>query len=122
MLLVDARAGVSRIQGIGLIAHEFIAKGTCVWALQPGFDVMLTEEQMQALPPPAQRQARRYSYYDPAHTCYILASDDSRFCNHSDDPNMLDDGDANYAARDIYPGEEITWDYRPWGGLDFLEG
>ena len=31
MLWVDARAGMSKIQGIGLFAHEFIPKGVCVW-------------------------------------------------------------------------------------------
>jgi SET domain-containing protein len=120
MLLVDARAGMSRIQGIGLIAHELIPQGTCIRILQPGFDLLLTEEQMQALPAPVQRQARRYSYFDPAYNCYILASDDSRFCNHADEPNTVDQGDTIYAARDIYPGEEITWDYRPWGGTEFV--
>lgn len=119
MLLVDARAGVSAIHGIGLFAHEFIAQGTCMWIFQPGFDLLFTEAQLAALSAPAQRQARRYAYYDPAHGGYVLASDDSRFCNHADDANMADDGDINYAARDIHPGEEITWDYRPWGGVMF---
>jgi len=75
---------------------------------------------MNALPAPAQRQARRYSYYDPARQVYILASDDSRFCNHADDPNLNDEGDRNCAVRDIQVGEEITWNYRGWGGVDFL--
>jgi len=122
MLLVDARAGISKIQGIGLFAHEFIAKGTCVWRFHPEFDVVFTEEQMQSFPAPAQRQARRYAYYDSSMARYVLASDDSRFANHADDANLTDDGLANYAARDIQVGEEITWDYRPWGELDFREG
>lgn len=121
MLLVDARAGFSQIEGIGLFAHEFIAKGTCVWIFNPAFDVVLTEEQMNALPAPAQRQARRYSYYDPARQVYILASDDSRFCNHADDPNLNDEGDRNCAVRDIQVGEELTWNYRGWGDVDFLD-
>lgn len=121
MLLVDARAGFSQIEGIGLFAHEFIPKGTCVWIFNPDFDVVLTAEQLQALPAAAQRQARRYSYYDPGRQVYILASDDSRFCNHADDPNLDDDGDTNNAIRDIHIGEELTWDYRPWGGVDFLD-
>lgn len=120
MLLVDARAGVSAIHGIGLFAHAFIAQGTPMWIFEPGFDVLLTETQMAALPAPVQRQARRYAYYDATYGAYVLASDDSRFCNHADDANMADRGELNYAARDIYPGEEITWDYRPWGGVAFL--
>lgn len=121
MLLVDARAGMSKIQGIGLFAHEFIPKGVCVWIFDPTYDVVFTEEQLQAFPAPAQRQARRYSYYDPGRQVYILASDDSRFTNHSDTPNLIDEGDTLFAACDIQIGEEITWDYRPWGGVDFLE-
>ena len=120
MLLIDARAGVSPIHGIGLFAHEFIPKGTCLWVLDPTFDRLLTEEQMATLPPAAQAQARRYAYFDPARNCYVLASDDSRFCNHAEDANMADDGDTNYAARDIYPGEELTWDYRPWADVSFV--
>ncbi|CAN5870772.1 SET domain-containing protein-lysine N-methyltransferase [soil metagenome] len=122
MLLVDARAGMSKIQGIGLFAHEFIPKGTCVWVFDPDFDVVFTEEKLQSFPPPAQRQARRYAYDDPTKQLYILASDDSRFTNHADDANLVDDCEANFAARDIQVGEEITWDYRPWAALDFLEG
>ena len=38
MLLVKAWVGVSNIHGFGLIAHEFIPKGTVVWKLVPGFD------------------------------------------------------------------------------------
>ena len=121
MLLVDARAGISKIHGIGLFAYEFIPKGTHVWVFNPKFDVVFTEEQMQSLPPPAQRQARRYSYFDPDMQVYVLASDDSRFVNHADDPNLLDAGPINYAARDIHIGEELTWDYRPWGGTEFME-
>jgi uncharacterized protein len=121
MLTVDARSGISPIQGIGLFAYEFIPKGTLLWVFAPGFDVVLTEEQLQALSPGAQRQARRYSYYDAAKGAYVLASDDARFCNHADDPNMGDEGDVCYATRDIQIGEEITWDYRPYGLVDFLD-
>jgi hypothetical protein len=121
MLLVDARAGISQIHGIGLIAHEFIPQGTCLWVFRPDFDVVFTEAQLQALPPALQRQMRHYCYYHPGKQGYILCSDDARFTNHSDDPNMGDEGDTNYALRAIEVGEELTWDYRPWGAVDFLE-
>lgn len=120
MLLVDARAGVSQIHGIGLIAHEFIPQGTCLWVFRPDFDLVFTEAQLQTLPPAAQRQVRHYSYYHPDLAHYILCSDDARFVNHADDPNMGDDGEINYAVRDIQIGEELTWNYRPWIVADFL--
>lgn len=123
MLLVNARMGPSRIHGMGLIAKQFIPAGTRVWELRPGFDVILTEEQLAELSPAAQEQVRYYCYgnYDPAQKVYILSSDDDRFTNHSDNPNtaMQESGRVTVAVRDIQPGEEITWDYRPWTEIDF---
>jgi hypothetical protein len=119
MLLVDARAGASRIHGIGLIAREFIPKGTRVWEPRPGFDLFLTEEGFAALSEPARRQVDWYAYWDPGRRMYVLSADDDRFTNHSDDPNTENVGEATHAVRDIRPGEEITWDYRPWSGADF---
>jgi len=117
MLLVNARAGVSAIHGIGLIAREFIPRGARVWELRPGFDLVLSEQQVRELSVAAREQVFWYAYYDPARRVYVLSSDDDRFTNHADDPNTANDGEVTFATRDIQPGEEITWDYRPWGGL-----
>lgn len=124
MLLINARKGPSRIHGLGLFANEFIPAGTVMWVLRPEFDVVLTEEQFQSLSPVAQEQVRYYCYYDPRHRTYVLSSDDDRFTNHSDQANsVLDaDGMSTVALRDIHSGEEITWDYRAWGGIDFTVG
>lgn len=125
MLLVNARKGPSRIHGHGLIAREFIPAGTRIWELRPEFDVILTEEQLSRLSPSAQEQVRYYCYgnYDASQRTYILSSDDDRFTNHSDEPNSAcvdETGRETVALRDIQPGEEITWDYRPWTNGEFL--
>lgn len=117
MLLVRARAGVSAIHGIGLIAQEFIARGSRVWELRPGFDLVLSGMQVRELSAAAREQVFWYAYYDPARHVYVLSADDDRFTNHADDPNTANNGEVTFATRDIQPGEEITWDYRPWGGL-----
>jgi len=52
MLVVRAKVGPSRIHGLGLIAQEFIPVGTTVWELRVGFDLELTDEQINSLPPP----------------------------------------------------------------------
>jgi hypothetical protein len=48
----------------------------------------------------------------------VVAIDDSRFVNHSDNPNSMsapeDPNNQAMAARDIEPGEEITEDYRTY--------
>jgi SET domain-containing protein len=117
MLLINASKGPSRIHGLGLIAREFIPSGTAVWEFRPGFDVILTEEQVRTLSPMAQQQVRYYceGSYDPVQAIYILSSDDDRFMNHSDRPNtgVMDHPQRTVAIRDIHPGDEITWDYGP---------
>lgn len=62
MLLVKARVGPSAIHGLGLIAHEFIPAGTRVWTFVPGFDLVITENEMSALSATAQEQIRWYAY------------------------------------------------------------
>lgn len=119
MLLVHARAGASAIHGIGLIAQEFIPLGTRVWEAREGFDLLLDEERLRRLSASARAQVLWYAYWDPQRRVFVLSADDDRFTNHSDDPNTANDGEATFAVRDIHPGEEITWDYRPWGGADF---
>lgn len=123
MLLVKARAGISKIHGIGLIAREFIPRGTRVWRFEPSFDLVFTGEQVLSLPSGTRDQVLWYAYHDTTKNIYVLSGDDDRFTNHSDDPNTQDEDHrtyaASYAIKDIQPGEEITWDYRPWGGVGF---
>ena len=111
MLLVNARVGISKIHGFGLIAQEFIPKGTVTWKLVPGFDCLFSEEELKSFPPSVQAQVHHYGHYDSERNRYVLCSDDARFTNHSDEPTELSCGDYSVAARDIQPGEEITCDY-----------
>ncbi|MGE0882459.1 MAG: SET domain-containing protein [Blastocatellales bacterium] len=124
MLLINARVGVSAIHGFGLIAQEFIPKGTCIWRFQPGFDLLIGEEEFQSLSASTQRQIRHYAFFDTARRVYVLSNDDDRFTNHSETPNSQEEigggGYKSYATRDIRAGEEITCDYRVWGIHEFL--
>jgi uncharacterized protein len=83
VLLVDAAVGTSAIQGLGLFANQFISKGTKIWIFAEGFDVELTEEQIEKLSPTAQKQVWKYTYRFPGTETYLLCGDDSRFTNHS---------------------------------------
>jgi uncharacterized protein len=111
MLLVNASAGPSRIQGIGLIARESIAEGTLIWQLQSGFDLEMTKQQIDSLSPWTQEQIRRFVYIDITTGTYILCSDDAKFMNHSETPNTRTVGRQTFATRDIPTGEELTCDY-----------
>ena len=79
MLLVRARVGISRIQGFGLIAQEFIAKDTVVWKFQPGFDVEIPETELASLSVAAREQVLHYAECFPCEGKFWLSSDDDRF-------------------------------------------
>lgn len=112
MLLVHASVKTSPLHGLGLFANQFIPKDSPVWAFHAGFDLELTQAEIDSLPEPARIQLDRYGYIvnDGIH---ILCGDDARFMNHSDHANLVcpPDEDVSYALRDILPGEEITCNY-----------
>ena len=119
MLLVDAKAGPSRVHGTGLIAQAFIPEGARVWAFMPGFDVLIPEDDLERLSPAARAQAIYWSYFHLATRTFVMSSDDDRFTNHADDPNTRVVGDHTVAVRDIQRGEEITNDYNELVMLNF---
>ena len=111
MLLVDARAGISTIHGLGLIAGQFIPKGTTIWQFQPGFDLAKTDAEYAQLPPRAQEAFDYYSYHCKVAGIRVFSSDDDRFTNHAEEPNSIFVGGVTIAVRDIQPGEEVTMNY-----------
>ncbi|MGP0091789.1 MAG: SET domain-containing protein [Xanthobacteraceae bacterium] len=126
MLLVATRLTPSPVHGIGIFADTFIAKGTPVWKFLRGFDLELPLDFPLSLSEPARRQFLKYTYISPATGNYILCTDDARFFNHSDDPNVIStsvEGEQegmDIAARDINAGEELLYDYRVFGGAAYL--
>ena len=94
------------------MAGEFIPKGTVIWKFQENFDVRLSDQQFQQLPPVAQEFVLHFGYYNRKEGGYILCMDHARYTNHSDNPNMkMVDENYSIAIRDIQEGEEITEDY-----------
>lgn len=112
MLLIPTRLAPSPIHGLGLFAAEPVPRGTPMWRFQEGLDLLFPAAAAAALPEPARRYLRRYAYETPQWPgMLVLHFDDSRFINHSDDPNTDNTGDVAVAKRDIAAGEEITCDY-----------
>jgi uncharacterized protein len=119
MLLVNAHVGPSQIHGRGLIAHEFVPAGTVVWEFMPGFDVSITEAQLDHLSPAARQHVFYWSYFHVPTRTFILSSDDDRFTNHADDPNTREHNGGTISTRDIMPGDEITIDYNELVMINF---
>ena len=114
MLLVKTKIGQSKINGIGLFADQFIAKGTLVQKFMPGFDLIIPESEIQKLSEPAREQFLKYAYKNKDGQ-YILCFDDTRFLNHSDNPNLISNDpveEIDIAAKDIQKGEELTVNYK----------
>ena len=118
MLLVRTKLAVSLIHGLGLFADQDIPAGTEVWRFMKGFDLEKTKAEFAQLPTAAQYCiARHYGYLDYHLDKYIFPTDDARFINHSDEPNIapdyeLDPYGVDISLKDISIGEEITTDYR----------
>lgn len=114
MLLVKTKIGSSKINGIGLFADQFIPKGTLVQKFMPGFDLIIPENEIQKLSEPAREQFLKYAYKNRDRQ-YILCFDDTRFLNHSDDPNLISNDpneEIDTTAKDIQKGEELTVNYK----------
>ncbi len=111
MLRVKTKLGLSRVDGVGLFADQFIPKGTTTWQYDPSFDVKWTEDQIKDLPQWTKDQFSKYSYFDFDQNCYILCIDDQRYINHSIDPNIISTPSEDTAGRDIKAGEELFCNY-----------
>lgn len=115
MMLIKSSVKYSSIHGLGCYAEEDVKKGQVVWKLDPRFDLELDAKELENLNPATLDFFKMYSYGHEANgkKTFILCADHARHMNHSDDPNLLEDGNEglNIAARDIKKGEELTCDY-----------
>jgi uncharacterized protein len=110
MLLVKTYLGKSRIHGLGVLAGEFIAKGTKIWRYVEVFDRCYTARQFARLPKAAKDFIRHHGYRVDGEI--LLTMDNDRHMNHSVDANTYLHNGYAIARRDIRKGEEITNDYR----------
>jgi hypothetical protein len=111
MLLVRVALGPSPLHGTGVFAAEPITAGTVVWRFSPGFDLEMDPALVYVQPEPCRGRLLHYGYVDARSRRYVLCSDDARFLNHSDAPNLRGELGRDVAVRDIAPGEELTVDY-----------
>jgi hypothetical protein len=97
--------------GYGVVATEFIPRGTIVWA-RDELDRTLTMEQFKSLGPIYEEPLLKYLYVDSA-GLYVLCWDIARYVNHSCESTCLPAGFDGFelAVRDIQPGEQLTDDY-----------
>jgi SET domain-containing protein len=124
MLYVKTKLKESLIHGIGCYADEDIPRGTLIWKFTKGFDQEFALDFPEKLSEPSREQFLKYAYISKTTGNYILCSDDTRFFNHSKDNNVVNTSAENeqegvdIAARDIKAGEELTYDYSVFDGVE----
>lgn len=96
--------------GYGVFATKFIPKGTITWILDK-LDQKFEAAYLASLDPLLRDHLIKYCYRDETGK-YILCWDIARYVNHSSHSNCIATPyKFELAARDIYPGEELTDDY-----------
>ena len=114
MLRVKVKVVESPVQGKGIVAVEFIPKGTVTWQYDPGIDIAYEPTEIEALDEEKRTDLMRYLYFDYKLNKYILCSDDQKYINHSRQPNITSTPEQDVAARDIAAGEELVCNYEDY--------
>jgi len=114
---------ISNEIGYGVVAREFIPKGTITWALDK-LDREFTPTEIQSLDSIYQDILDFYTFRNNNGN-FVLCWDNGRYVNHSFNSNCLSTAyDFEIAIRDIPPGEQLTDDYgylnipAPFRGID----
>lgn len=96
--------------GYGVVATQYIPKGTITWAMDQ-LDQVFSQEEVMAMDTIYQSIMDKYSFRDNKGR-HVLCWDHARFVNHSFRSNCVTTAyDFEIAIRDIEAGEELTDDY-----------
>lgn len=114
---------ISEDIGYGVVATQFIPRGTVTWVLDK-LDRVFTPAEAAALGEPYQDLLETYCYRNNVGHL-VLCWDHGRYVNHSFKPTCLSTAyEVELAVRDIHPGEQLTDDYgylnisRPFRAMD----
>jgi hypothetical protein len=101
---------ISEQKGYGVVAKQFIPKGTITW-VQDSLDMVFDEKKLAVLGPNYAPIIDLYSFRDNQGN-FLLCWDLAKYVNHSFNLNCLTTPyHFEIAIRDIYSGEELTDDY-----------
>jgi len=101
---------ISKQIGYGVVATEFIPKGTITWALD-ALDREFTPEEVSQMDAKYQKILDFYTYRNNRGN-FVFCWDFGRYVNHSFNANCISTAyDFEVAIRDIHPGEQLTDDY-----------
>ncbi len=114
MMMVQTVLKPSEIHGIGVFLAEPVRKGALLWRYDSRIDRVYSEQEIQSLPPLGQDFLRTYCTWHAGIDAWVLCGDNGRHFNHSEVPNSVSNGiafGADYAAKDLPAGTELTSNY-----------
>ena len=111
-MVVEHFVAPSPVHGLGVFAKNFIPNGALVWLAHPALDREIPRSELDSLPEHVAERIKRHAEYLPDKDVLRISADGTYYMNHGEAPNLRDAGDAVYAARDIFAGEELLCDYR----------
>lgn len=107
--------------GLGVFTKEFIKKGSSVWYYNKSSVLELTNEQLETIKNSEHHEFNRYlteyMYFNTGLNKSIIDLDNTKFINHSYEPNTINTGYESIALRDIEIGEEIYENYNDYGAM-----
>lgn len=113
MIIVPTYLEKSGIHGFGVFAVDHIRKGAKVWEFNPLFDIRITEDEFEKLPPSVKQEIEIHIYQPDKGGILYYESTMGKYMNHSREPNVdFSEVGVGWATRDIAAGEELTCDYR----------
>ena len=114
MIVVKTKLDRSLISGIGLFADQDIMKGDLIWKMTSISSFQISPDKYKELSQIEKDFIIQKDYYWMDNDGnYLIPLDDSRFVNHSNDPNIIEQDDNHcIASRDIKQNEELTIDYK----------
>lgn len=117
MLTVKHYVAKSDVEGVGLFCSEGIRKNHVIFKYDFRFVMLISDAEVESLHPAMREAILKYSYRgvgkDRLSGAFYYCVDDSRFMNHSDDPNTLwlPEEEVYIAAHDISANTELTCNY-----------
>jgi uncharacterized protein len=118
MLTVKTKLDKSKIAGIGLFTEEAIEKDQLVWKNNAGTELVKTPAEFAAFSDYLKNLYKHYGYMDKVDKTWKLPLDNSRFMNHSDNPNLTQAESGDYIATQKIPaGQELTCNYHQFDEL-----
>jgi len=110
MFLIDTYLDKSKIQGVGVFSKENIKKGQLIKEVRPDFEIEFNKDNLPKMPLALAKLIDTHAYErELGSKILVMGIDNEKYLNHSDNPNVDDNG---IALRDIKISDEITVDYK----------